>query len=194
MRGMRKVKPNIRIGMYSSVQEKRSPLSVIWGLVDGGGGDVGVTVGMGVSVGVGSSVGVGVRVSVGVGSSLGVGDAVGVGVGSSVGVNVGVGVSVGVGVGVSDGVGVTVGAGGSMGENRFWGSDVSRRTKSFALLSVSSPLPAVSSLPDGSMDSLVDPVFALRSMLPFADGVAAGAVSESAAPPMPTLSSMRVIA
>jgi len=126
---------------------------------------VGVRVGVGVSVGVGVGVddgdGVGVGVSVGVGVGVSVGDGVGVTVGVGESVGVGVSVSVGVGAGVSDGVGVGEGTGGtSAGEAEFCGSDDVRKSKSFALLSVSSLLPARGSLAPG-----------LRSMLSFATGI-----------------------
>lgn len=63
-------------------------------------------------------------------------------------------------------------------------------TKSFALLSESSPFPAVSSLPPAAMDSLVERELALRSMLPFDAGFVGNTlVSKSSDPaPNPTLS------
>lgn len=101
---------------------------------------VDVSVGVGVRVGVGVSVGVGVLVRVGVGVSVGVG----VGVSVSVGVSVGVGVLVGVNVGVGVGVGVSVGVG-VITTEEFLGFEIVSTSKSFRLLSVSIPLPPVSS-------------------------------------------------
>lgn len=155
---------------------------------------VGVCVGVEVAVGVGVFVGVlvGVGVSVGVFVGVGLGVSVGVFVGVSVGVVVGVcvGVSVGDSLGVMAGVSDGVGAGGgSIDERLFCGSASVRNTKSFVLLSVSSPLPSNSSAPPTPSVVLVEVGEAFRSMLPLDEGVATGSVSKSAAFPMPTLSS-----
>lgn len=145
------------------------------------GARVGVGVGVGVSVGIIVLVGVGVGVSVGVGLGVTVGVGVGVFVGTGVGVEVGVGV--GVFVGTEVGVGVSAG---SWKDKLFCGSGILRSTKSFALLSVSSPFPSNASIPIIVADVAV--LFARRSRLVFAAGFVSVAPSKSSAPPKPTLS------
>jgi hypothetical protein len=130
---------------------------------------VGVFVGVGVGVFVGVAVGWGVTVGVGVGVFVGVGVLVGVGVGVLVGVGVAVGCMTRVGVGVFVGVGV-----GSCAEAlaEFLGSDTDKMTKSFALLSVSNPLPRPNSDPPNANVSEVEFVVAFLIRLSPADGVA----------------------
>ncbi len=94
-----------------------------------------------------------------------------------------------VGVNSPVGVGVSVGCGSSsVGDWPFWGSDSVRTIKSFALLSVSSLLPNKCSIPPRIMEARVEVGDAFLSILPFAEGVAAGLVSTSVAVPNPTLS------
>ena len=135
-------------------------------------------VGVGVIVGVGEGVTVGTGVPVGTSVGVIVGVCVGISVGISVGASVGTGVSVGIGVSVGSGVNVGssvgVGIGCAAGLALFLGMEVDSKTKSLALLSVSSPFPPVS--------------FIFLSILPPATGFGASLVSLSAAEPMPTLS------
>lgn len=106
-----------------------------------------------------------------------------------------VGATVGVGVGWEVvGVGVIVGVGVSAKiisvKEIFWGLGFSRMMKSLLLLSVSSLLPWVASLPE-VMDSTVDVDNALRSRLWVVLGLALLLASKSAAVPIPTLSTRR---
>lgn len=76
-------------------------------------------------------------------------------------------------LGDADGLGLIEGAGEAVGvsadEDAFWGSETNLKIKSFVLLSVSSPLPPLTSAPE-VMLSAVEAEFAFLSALPLASG------------------------
>lgn len=169
-------------------------VGVGFGLGVGDGEGLGLGVGLGdgegEGIGLGDGVGVGVLDGVGEGDNVGVGESVGIGVfvGVTVGVLLGViaGALLGAMVGALDGVGGI--AGGSISDAVFCGCGVFRTTKSFALLSVSSPLPANSSAPPTVIVVEVDVENAFLSILLFVTKAGASVVSLSIANPIPTLS------
>ena len=163
-------------------------------VVVGIGETLGVTVGDIVGVALGAGVIVGVRIGVAVGVAVGLGEGVRVGDSAGVGVAVGVGVREIVSVGVAVGDGVAVGeldgvASGSVSvvEVLFCGWEIVLVIKLFRLLSVSSLLPVVTSVPL-VIDSVVEAATAFLSALELLAGLDVAVSSLSAAEPNPTLS------
>ena len=146
----------------------------------------GETLGLTVGLAVGAVDDVGVTDGVGLGESEGdgVGDGVISGVADGVGETSGVGDGVTSGVAEGEALGSIVGEGvgeanaGSIVELLFCGSEVVLVTKSLALLSESSPFPAVSSLPPVPIEVASEDEFAFLSALL----LAAGAVREVPSP------------
>lgn len=89
-------------------------------------------------------------------------------------------------------IGVSVGIG-SKEEEEFWGCGTLRSTKSFALLSVSSPFPFNSSIPPAVIVWVVDDESAFLSMLPVEAGFGETEFSFTTALPMPTLSTSVIL-
>lgn len=209
---MLNVMPPILSGVRVIVQRSNLPEKTTSSSGDAEGEALGVgfgeALGLGLTLGEGvglvSALGEGDGLTLGKGETLGEGVTCGVGDGTMLGSGVGEGEGSSEGIGLGDGEGVAsgeaLGLGSALGDGDasgpssadalFCGFVIVCKTKSFPLLSVSSPFPAVSSVPPLVNDSGVEMLVALRSMLWFVAGTAALVDSTKLAVPIPTKSTI----